>query len=378
MEKIIVKNAYENNLKHLDLEIPLNKFTCVTGCSGCGKSSLVYDTIYAESQRAFLEGMTGNIYGQKLMDRPHVGSIENLRPTINISQNCYNVNPRSTIGTTTEISYYIRSLFSIVNSNQVTSVSEKVFSANNPNSFCPNCMGLGVETVVSESLLVPDRNITLRNGAILYFKGTSEGKEQKILQALCEYYNIDIDKKFSELSNDEVNNLMYSDGKDEYVKIQIKDNDEIYVNLTSKKATKKQPKEEIRFGYGGFYRVLSSPTFITEAYKDDRKNVSIYWPTLFSYKKNDYQSRLTDSDSKPEDSLTLSILKKYGFIVVLKENMTLNDSITLTKMFFPDADSFYWSIDEKYTKSGKEEIIRTEEDFKQVIKEEAIEKEFKD
>ena len=176
----------------------------------------------------------------------------------------------------------------------------------------------------------------------------------------------------------ERDNLMYSDGKDEYVKIQIKDNDEIYVNLTSKKATKKQPKEEIRFGYGGFYRVLSSPTFITEAYKDDRKNVSIYWPSLFSYKKNDYQSRLTDSDSKPEDSLTLSILKKYGFIVVLKENMTLNDSITLTKMFFPDADSFYWSVDEKYTKSGKEEIIRTEEDFKQVIKEEAIEKEFKD
>ena len=175
-----------------------------------------------------------------------------------------------------------------------------------------------------------------------------------------------------------MDNLMYSDGKDEYVKIQIKDNDEIYVNLTSKKATKKQPKEEIRFGYGGFYRVLSSPTFITEAYKDDRKNVSIYWPSLFSYKKNDYQSRLTDSDSKPEDSLTLSILKKYGFIVVLKENMTLNDSITLTKMFFPDADSFYWSVDEKYTKSGKEEIIRTEEDFKQVIKEEAIEKEFKD
>ncbi len=211
MEKIIVKNAYENNLKHLDLEIPLNKFTCVTGCSGCGKSSLVYDTIYAESQRAFLEGMTGNIYGQKLMDKPHVESIENLRPTINISQNCYNVNPRSTIGTTTEISYYIRSLFSIVNSNQVTTVSEKVFSANNPNSFCPKCMGLGVETVVSESLLVPDRNVTLRDGAILYFKGTSEGKEQKILQALCEYYNIDIDKKFSELSNDEVNNLMYSD-----------------------------------------------------------------------------------------------------------------------------------------------------------------------
>ena len=180
-----------------------------------------------------------------------------------------------------------------------------------------------------------------------------------------------------------MDNLMYSDGKDEYVKIQIKDNDEIYVNLTSKKATKKQPKETIHFGYGGLYRVLSSPSFITGIYKDDSENVTTDWPTLFSYKKNDYQSRITDGDSddslrKPEDSLLLSILKKYGYIVVLKENMTLNDSITLTKMFIPDAGSFYWSIGKKYTKSGKEEIIRTEEEFKQVIKEEAIEKEFKD
>ena len=170
MEKIIIKDASENNLKHLDLEIPLDKFTCVTGCSGCGKSSLVFDTIYAESQRAFLEGMTGNIYGQKLMNKPKVGSIENLRPALNISQNYYNVNPRSTIGTTTEISYYLRSLFSIVNSSQTSSVSEKLFSSNNPKSFCPHCFGLGVETVVSESLLIPDRDITLRDGAILYFK----------------------------------------------------------------------------------------------------------------------------------------------------------------------------------------------------------------
>ena len=180
-----------------------------------------------------------------------------------------------------------------------------------------------------------------------------------------------------------MDNLMYSDGKDEYVKIQIKDNDEIYVNLTSKKATKKRPKETIRFGYGGLYRVLSSPSFDTEAYKDDSENVTTDWPTLFSYEKNDYQSRLTDGDSddsvrKPEDSLLLSILKKYGYIVVFKENMPLNDSITLTKMFFPDADSFSWRIGMEYTKSGKAEIIRTEEEFKQVIKEEAVEKEFKD
>lgn len=216
MEKIIIRNAHENNLKHLNLEIPLDEFTCVTGCSGCGKSSLVFDTIYAESQRAFLEGMTGNIYGQKLMNKPQVDSIENLRPALNISQNYYNVNPRSTIGTTTEISYYLRSLFAIVNSDQTLSVSEKLFSSNNPKSFCPHCAGLGVENVVSESLLIPDRDVTLRDGAILYFKGSPESKEQKYLEAFCEHYGIDIDKKFSELSDDEIHQLLYTDDQIRY------------------------------------------------------------------------------------------------------------------------------------------------------------------
>lgn len=216
MEKIVIKDAYENNLKHINLEIPLNAFTCVTGCSGCGKSSLVFDTIYAESQRGFLEGMTGNIYGQKLMNKPKVGSIDNLRPALNISQNYYNVNPRSTIGTTTEISYYLRSLFSILNSTKNNEIPENIFSSNNPKSFCENCYGLGIETVVSEELLIPDKEKTLRDGGILFFKGSSEGKEQKFLEAFCEYYDINIDKKISELNKEELNRLLYADDKIKY------------------------------------------------------------------------------------------------------------------------------------------------------------------
>ena len=211
LEKIIIKDAHENNLKHLDLEIPLNAFTCVTGCSGCGKSSLVFDTIYAESQRGFLEGMTGNIYNQKLMNKPKVRMIENLRPALNISQNYYNVNPRSTIGTITEISYYMRALFSLINSNSSNEVPENIFSFNNPKSFCQNCSGLGVEMAVSKDLLVPDVEKTLRDGAILYFKGPVEGKEQKSLEALCEHYGIDIEKKFSQLTESEVYKLLYTE-----------------------------------------------------------------------------------------------------------------------------------------------------------------------
>lgn len=216
MEKIIIKDAYENNLKHINLDIPLNTFTCVTGCSGCGKSSLVFDTIYAESQRGFLEGMTGNIYGQKLMNKPKVGTIENLRPALNISQNYYNVNPRSTIGTTTEISYYLRSLFAILNSSKDDNVSESIFSSNNPKSFCPHCSGLGVEKVVSKALLIPDEDKTLKEGAIVFFKGGSESKEHKYLEALCEHYGIDISKKISELTEKELYILLYSDDKIKY------------------------------------------------------------------------------------------------------------------------------------------------------------------
>ena len=80
MENIVVHNASENNLKNITVKLPINKFTCITGPSGCGKSSLVYDTIYAESQRSFLESVSGNLFGQKLMDKPAVDSIENLDP----------------------------------------------------------------------------------------------------------------------------------------------------------------------------------------------------------------------------------------------------------------------------------------------------------
>lgn len=217
MGKILIRDAYEHNLKHIDLEIPLEAFTCVTGCSGCGKSSLVFDTIYAESQRGFLEGMTGNLGGQRLMNRPKVGSIENLHPALNVSQNYYNVNPRSTVGTVSEIAYYLRSLFALMNSKQSREVTESTFSSNNPKSFCPNCAGLGTVSDVSVSLLIPDREKTLRDGGILFFKGAPNGKEQRFLEALCDHYGIDIDRKISELDGRQLNLLLYADDQVKYM-----------------------------------------------------------------------------------------------------------------------------------------------------------------
>ena len=209
-ENIIIKGAKENNLKNIDVSIPINALTCVTGVSGCGKSSLVYDTIYAESQRDFLESMSGNIYGQKIMNKPQVESFENLRPALNVSQSYYNHNPRSTVGTLSDISHYLRTLYAlIINYEFNENYSDSYFSSNNPNSCCNHCKGLGEEYDISIDLLIPDKSKRLKDGAILYYKGNDKSVEYKLLTKVCNYYGIDIQKRFCELNENEIFNLLY-------------------------------------------------------------------------------------------------------------------------------------------------------------------------
>ena len=112
MDKIINKGARENNLKNIDLEIPKNKLVVMTGVSGSGKSSLAFDTIYAEGERRYIESLSA--YARQFLggsDKPDVDSIEGLSPSISIDQKTTNNNPRSTVGTVTEIYDYLRLLF---------------------------------------------------------------------------------------------------------------------------------------------------------------------------------------------------------------------------------------------------------------------------
>ncbi|MCX7716062.1 MAG: excinuclease ABC subunit UvrA, partial [Endomicrobia bacterium] len=123
MDKIIIVGAKEHNLKNINLELPKNKLIVITGLSGSGKSSLAFDTIYAEGQRRYVESLSA--YAKQflpLMDKPDVDKIEGLSPAIAIQQKSPSHNPRSTVGTTTEIYDYLRLLYARVG---------KV--------FCPNC-----------------------------------------------------------------------------------------------------------------------------------------------------------------------------------------------------------------------------------------------
>ena len=113
MDKIVVKGARVNNLKNIDIEIPKNKLVVVTGVSGSGKSSLAFDTIYAEGQRRYVESLSA--YARQFLgntEKVDVDSIEGLSPSISIDQKTTNNNPRSTVGTVTEIYDYLRLLFS--------------------------------------------------------------------------------------------------------------------------------------------------------------------------------------------------------------------------------------------------------------------------
>ena len=109
---IRIKGAKENNLKNIDIDIPRNQFIVFTGLSGSGKSSLAFDTIYAEGQRRYVESLSAyarQFLGQ--MNKPDVESIEGLSPAISIDQKTTNRNPRSTVGTVTEIYDYLRLLY---------------------------------------------------------------------------------------------------------------------------------------------------------------------------------------------------------------------------------------------------------------------------
>ena len=112
MDKIIIKGAKENNLKNVDLEIPRDKLVVITGLSGSGKSSLAFDTIYAEGQRRYVESLSA--YARQflgIMEKPDVEYIEGLSPAIAIDQKTTSKNPRSTVGTVTEIYDYLRLLY---------------------------------------------------------------------------------------------------------------------------------------------------------------------------------------------------------------------------------------------------------------------------
>ena len=188
-DKIVIKGAKEHNLKNINLEIPRDKLVVITGLSGSGKSSLAFDTLYAEGQRRYVESLSS--YARQflgIMEKPDVEQIEGLSPAISIDQKTTSKNPRSTVGTVTEIYDYIRLLYARIGT-----------------AYCPNC-GKKIEKQTLDQIV--DNILELSEGTkIQVLAPIVRGRKGEFVKQLEGYQKqgfvrVRIDKEIYELTDD--------------------------------------------------------------------------------------------------------------------------------------------------------------------------------
>ena len=196
-------DAYQNNLKHISLDIKKRQWVTVTGVSGSGKSSLVFDVIYAQAQKDFLESLSS--YARR--NFPKVGDVDvqqisGLSPCIVIDQSSFPNTPRSTVGTYTDIYSYLRLLFSRAGDGMFSAAD---FSFNNAFGVCPVCNGLG-EALSPAMHILLDYNLSLNEGAIKHKTWKVGSRYWNIIRAI-NYF--DMDKKLRDFSEEEMEKLLY-------------------------------------------------------------------------------------------------------------------------------------------------------------------------
>src|SRR5215831_6229175 len=172
LDRITVHGARQHNLKNIDVEIPRNTLTVITGLSGSGKSSLAFDTIYAEGQRRYVETLSP--YARQFLDqmeRPEVDSIDGLSPAISIEQKTTSRSPRSTVGTITEIYDYLRVLYAAIGV-----------------PHCPNCghriSAQTTDQILQQVLAIPEGDRIMILAPIVRGR---KGEFKKLLDQLVEH-----------------------------------------------------------------------------------------------------------------------------------------------------------------------------------------------
>lgn len=204
-EYIVISSARENNLKNVSLRIPKRKITIFTGVSGSGKSSIVFDTIAAESTRLLNENFS--MFVRNFLPRypqPDADAIENLSMAVIVDQKRLGGGSHSTMGTITDISPILRLLFSRVGQPYVGQAN--MFSFNDPQGMCPECNGIGRKLGVDMSKAL-DMSKSLNEGAIMLPDYSVNGWEWNMIVQTGDF---DLDKKLNDYSDDELDQLLYA------------------------------------------------------------------------------------------------------------------------------------------------------------------------
>src|SRR5918993_627734 len=278
IDKLIVRGAKQHNLNNINIDIPKNKIVVFTGLSGSGKSTLAFDTIYAEGQRRYVESLSA--YARQfleLMEKPEVDSIEGLSPAISIQQKTTNKNPRSTVGTVTEIYDYLRLLFAKIGephcpncnkkieSQTLESITESVlrfsnqksrliiltliddkefffsrhnacpfckisignieprsFSFNSPFGACEECNGLGIKIEFDPDLVIPDKTKSIIEGAIKPWQGSFATFRSSMLKYVGKKFGFNLNTPIEKMSSEQINVILYGTNQNIYYKYESK------------------------------------------------------------------------------------------------------------------------------------------------------------
>ncbi|HNW70902.1 MAG TPA: ATP-binding cassette domain-containing protein [Bacteroidales bacterium] len=219
MREIIIENAHENNLKNVSLRIPHYQLIAVTGVSGSGKTSLIYDVLCAEGKRLFFENFIGGRMASAKLSRPKASLVDGMFPVMVIDQGSIVRSPRSTVGTLTELYDFLRLLFARLGKSGLPDLHpyRSLFSFNLPDGYCPVCKGLGVQDHIDPALLIADPSKTIREGAfvlttpnnyIVYSQVTMD-----VLDQVCRSEGFNVDNSWQDLTDEQKNVVLYGSEK---------------------------------------------------------------------------------------------------------------------------------------------------------------------
>ncbi|MBN2681397.1 MAG: ATP-binding cassette domain-containing protein [Bacteroidales bacterium] len=221
---VVFSGVETHNLKNINVEFPVNKITVVTGVSGSGKSSLVFDTVYSEARNRYLENFPA--YVRRYVRKSGNGvfaSCSGLMPAVAIGRQTASINPRSTLGTYTELYDLLRLLFSRAgtNSSDLGRLNANAFSFNHQSGACPNCKGLGKVLTLDIEKFVTNPELSVLNGAFKghkagKFYGDAHGQYVAAIKAVGNEMNIDFSRPFSSLSQKEIEIIFEGTGNKEY------------------------------------------------------------------------------------------------------------------------------------------------------------------
>jgi excinuclease ABC subunit A len=206
-----VRGARENNLRGVDVDLPRDSFVVFTGVSGSGKSSLAFGTLYAEAQRRYFESVAP--YARRLIQQvtaPKVDDVTGLPPAVALQQRRGAPSSRSTVGTLTTLSNLLRLLYSRCGTypRGLAHLEAEAFSPNTAAGACPECHGLGRVHRATEHTMVPDRTLSIREGAIASWPGGWQGRN---LRDVVTALGIDVDAPWHRLPKRKRDFLLFSD-----------------------------------------------------------------------------------------------------------------------------------------------------------------------